>query len=265
MVKYISTNSTAKSGVNYVKSIVRQAGCNFFQIQLENDLGIDVIIELIDNKKSRRIAIQVKSGNSHYDPSKVSCRIPVTSHYEYWSEFEIPVIGIAYIPLLHKAFWIDIKSYFHKNGKTSQVIFECTNENELHLHSFINEILNKCKHVSDVNELIDTFFKDTTNDFYLTFLNILNPIFKSVKSKILISGSISELIESLGWRIISNEEYEKSKQSSSFSVATNGINGSFYWSHEIHFVQLDSFFTDYINEKFVKLKEIINGNSGLIL
>lgn len=112
MVKYKRTNVTAKTGVNFVRSLVESEGCLFHKIELENDLGIDAIIELVKGETPlhKRIAVQIKSGQSYYNPGSEECLIPIENHREYWASYELPVIGVIFVPSLGRAFWVDIKN-----------------------------------------------------------------------------------------------------------------------------------------------------------
>ena len=46
-LKYPKTNSTAKIGVDFIRSIVNYNNCIFHEINADNDLGIDAMIEII--------------------------------------------------------------------------------------------------------------------------------------------------------------------------------------------------------------------------
>jgi hypothetical protein len=51
MPKYLKTNSTAKAGINYVRTIVEAHNCIFQKIDQENDVGIDALIELVKDER----------------------------------------------------------------------------------------------------------------------------------------------------------------------------------------------------------------------
>lgn len=105
-----------KKGVNHVRTIVEDAKCIFHQMQLENDYGIDAIIELTKNGKTAAvlIAVQIKSGKSFC--SKNQCHIKSDQkHFEYWSKYPLPIVGIVYDPNEQTAYWYDIKFFLKKD------------------------------------------------------------------------------------------------------------------------------------------------------
>jgi hypothetical protein len=138
MPKYKKTNITAKLGVNHVKNIVEESGCIFHKIEQENDLGIDGIIEFILDEKpaNKSIALQIKSGLSYFNEKNKECIIPVKSHFEYWSKYPLPVLGLVYIHELKKGYWVDIKEYFEANGKVSAIKYPANRTNEFDLLNF---------------------------------------------------------------------------------------------------------------------------------
>ena len=75
MVKYKATSITAKKGVNFVRSLVEDAGCLFHKIEQENDLGIDALIEIVNEERplNKQIAAQIRSGPSYYDSISGEC------------------------------------------------------------------------------------------------------------------------------------------------------------------------------------------------
>ncbi|MBA3695541.1 MAG: DUF4365 domain-containing protein [Methylotenera sp.] len=102
MAIYKQTNITAKEGINFVRSTVETAGSLFHKIEQENDFGIDALIEFVNGEESlnKKIALQIKSGNSYYVSSSDECFIPTDSHREYWLKHPLPVFGIVFVPML---------------------------------------------------------------------------------------------------------------------------------------------------------------------
>lgn len=124
-MRYTLSNVTSKVGFNYTKSIVEKAGCLFQKIDQENDLGIDAIIEFIENDEPlcSSIAIQIKSGDSYYNSTNDEISFPVEGHYSYWLNYSLPVIGVVYVPQKQKAFWVDIKRYLKHYGEVKCISF----------------------------------------------------------------------------------------------------------------------------------------------
>lgn len=86
MPKYLRTNSTAKNGINYIRTIVECHNCIFQKIDQENDVGIDALIEIVKNEEptGKFIATQIKAGNSYFDKAENLCKIPIGKHRDYW-------------------------------------------------------------------------------------------------------------------------------------------------------------------------------------
>lgn len=138
MPKYKDTSVIAKLGINYIRNIIEESGSIFHKIEQENDLGIDGLIEFIENGEptSQNIAVQIKSGNSYYNESTQECIIPVGSHYDYWNNYPLPIYGIVYVHDLKKGFWVNIKDYFESKGKVSVIKFSINRTNIFDLKDF---------------------------------------------------------------------------------------------------------------------------------
>ncbi len=61
------SRATARAGVNYVRDVVEGHNCIFQEIDVENDIGNDAYIELIEREEATGIcvAVQIKSGPSY--------------------------------------------------------------------------------------------------------------------------------------------------------------------------------------------------------
>ncbi|HRI34707.1 MAG TPA: DUF4365 domain-containing protein [Saprospiraceae bacterium] len=140
MPKYIKTNSTSKKGVNFVRSIVEAHNSIFNEIPVQNDVGVDAIIEIIKNESTtgKMLAVQIKTGSSYFDEKKGICKIPVGSHFEYWNKYPLPVIGIVFVPEHAKGYWIDIKEYFENSDKNSVIEYRINKINEFSAEDFEN-------------------------------------------------------------------------------------------------------------------------------
>lgn len=105
--------TTAKLGLNHIRTIVENAGSIFIKIDQEDDLGVDGIIELIVQGKPthRSLAIQIKSGESFFDRTARHCIFPVGKHREYWSRYPLPVIGAVFDPQFSKCYWFDVRPH----------------------------------------------------------------------------------------------------------------------------------------------------------
>lgn len=113
MAKYTRASVTAKRGVNHVRAAVEHSGSLFIKIDHENDLGVDAYVELIQEGKPlhKQVALQIKSGQSYFDASKLECVFPIGSHRDCWLQHPLPVYGVVYVPSLKNAYWVDLKHY----------------------------------------------------------------------------------------------------------------------------------------------------------
>jgi hypothetical protein len=171
-LKYPKTNSTAKVGVRYISSIVDHHNCIFQEIDTRNDLGIDAIIEIIEDEKptSKFIATQIKSGESYYNRKTNLCKIPVKNHHDYWTKHPLPVYGIVFVPEFGDAYWIDIKRYLENKPNASIIAFERSLANQINKDTFftifVPHLLNKVPEIkNDFAKVL--FMSDKQDEFYL--------------------------------------------------------------------------------------------------
>ena len=143
MPKYSDSIVTSKLGVNFVRTVVESAGCIFHQIDQENDLGIDAIIELVKGgvPLNKQFAVQIKSGQSFYNGQSKQCLIPVGTHFNYWSNYPLPVYGIVYVPSIKSAYWINIKNHLKRVGECSTIKFDRTKVNVFDNVDFVKVFL----------------------------------------------------------------------------------------------------------------------------
>lgn len=176
---YKNTAITAKDGLNFVRSIVEKNGSLFHKIEQENDLGIDAIIEFIENGKpvNISIAVQIKSGVSYINENKTICHIPVEDHYDYWMNYSLPVYGIVYDPEIESANWINIKDYLKKNKNATGIsinknlvnIFD--NKNYIEIFS---RLLTKKTPTVDLEFALELFKSDNFEESDLGLFTLFN-------------------------------------------------------------------------------------------
>ena len=129
---------TAKRGVNHVRTVVEDAGSLFIKIEQDNDLGIDALIELVQDGMplNQQIAVQVKSGQSYYNTDGGECLFPIGNHREYWSKHLLPVYGIVYVPSIKTAHWVDIKRYLKANPQATTIRYQTSEANRFNETTF---------------------------------------------------------------------------------------------------------------------------------
>lgn len=138
MTIYKQTNVTAKTGVNFIRTVVEAAGSLFHKIEQENDLGVDALVELVRDERplNKQVALQIKSGQSYYDASSEECLIPIGGHRDYWANYPLPVLGVVYVPSLDRAHWVDIKNHLKRFPDTNTIRFLSSEANRLDGLSF---------------------------------------------------------------------------------------------------------------------------------
>ncbi|MGJ8684530.1 MAG: DUF4365 domain-containing protein [Nonlabens sp.] len=104
-------NKIERIGVNAAESIFINDFDWIFRVQDAVDVGIDAFVEQSVNgdPKGKFIALQIKSGKGNFHVSKNSLTYYISNiHYNYWLNFDIPVIIIAHLPENKKTYWQEI-------------------------------------------------------------------------------------------------------------------------------------------------------------
>ena len=177
MPKHKITNSIAKAGVNYIRHTVEKANCIFQKIDQENDLGIDGLIEFIQDELplNKQIAVQIKSGESYFNSKSQECRIPIEDHRSYWTDHPLPVYGIVFVPSLESAFWIDIKDYLRSNPENSVIKFVAIDGNKFDEDNFISifmpKVMKQMPNISYDKALV--FFHSKNQEEFFIGLTVL--------------------------------------------------------------------------------------------
>lgn len=107
------SQSTSKTGVTFVKSIVNDHNSIFQEIALENDIGNDAYIEFIKNEQATGycIASQIKSGDSYVTSNGNFVLKSDKDHFEYWNSHVLPIAAIIYSPTKKMAVWCYVTEY----------------------------------------------------------------------------------------------------------------------------------------------------------
>jgi hypothetical protein len=105
---------TEREGIIAVEIAVNQARC-IWRETLARDVGIDGQVEFVDperNATGRIVALQVKSGRSHFKAA-TQTDIPYSPperHKNYWREFPLPVILVLHDPAAGVSYWTDARA-----------------------------------------------------------------------------------------------------------------------------------------------------------
>jgi exonuclease VII small subunit len=114
-------NPTERLGVNAVERIVIEQLKWIFREQPIVDVGIDAMIEVVedDYPTCKFIGSQIKSGRGNFHEKEKSWSYYASDiHYNYWTNANIPILLIAYIPEYSTAYWIPIvKENFIRNKR----------------------------------------------------------------------------------------------------------------------------------------------------
>lgn len=102
-------------GVRIVDALVHDKLRHLFRPRERRDLGIDGEIELVDERDEKRrgtgrlIAAQIKCGPSFFTEEDEDAYIfrGEPKHYEYWSDFSLPVLIIICHPDTREAYWTE--------------------------------------------------------------------------------------------------------------------------------------------------------------
>lgn len=113
-------NPTERLGVNETEKIVIQNLGWIFREQPIVDVGLDAIIEQVENGEptGKFIAVQIKCGSGNFYKTEKGLSYYATNiHYNYWLNLCIPIILIAHIPEEGKTYWQEITENNLKKNK----------------------------------------------------------------------------------------------------------------------------------------------------
>jgi hypothetical protein len=107
-----SQSTTAKDGVNAVRTFLEHHGCVFQEVAQQNDFGKDGYLDFGEKGVVTFLcaALQIKSGAS-YRTAKGDYSLPVDTHAENWRKSTVPVFGLVYDPDDALIRWVDITGY----------------------------------------------------------------------------------------------------------------------------------------------------------
>ncbi len=78
---------TARSGVNFVRTVVEGHSCSFQEIPLANDVGDDAYFGFFESGRATGccIAVQIKAGASYIAKSGQHILKADKQHFDYWA------------------------------------------------------------------------------------------------------------------------------------------------------------------------------------
>jgi hypothetical protein len=104
--KYQQSAQTGDREVSFVQTVATEAGAIFRQFE-NADLGIDGAIELLTDGREPSgdiVLVQIKAGPSYVRNGRFYIDAD-KNHFETWSRYALPVVGIICEPKLREAGW----------------------------------------------------------------------------------------------------------------------------------------------------------------
>jgi ribosomal protein S18 acetylase RimI-like enzyme/predicted transcriptional regulator len=114
--KYAKTAQTGNTGVALVQAVVTDADAIYRPFE-SNDLGVDGAIELLTENREPSGALvlaQIKAGASYIRNGRFYVDAD-KDHFETWSRYAVPVVGIVCDDATKQARWVDISNYLRTN------------------------------------------------------------------------------------------------------------------------------------------------------
>lgn len=113
-------DNTSRLGVVKTDSIVTEKLGWIFREQPIADVGLDAIIEQVENGNptGKFIAVQIKTGKGNfYINEKTLTHYVSNIHYNYWLDLCIPIIMVAHLPDENETYWEEISPQNFKKSK----------------------------------------------------------------------------------------------------------------------------------------------------
>lgn len=147
--RYSESEKLGKIGVLKTDLIITDKLGWIFREQPILDVGIDAILEEVINNEptGKFIAVQIKSGEGNFHLKQNSLTYyPSNIHYNYWTNLNIPIIFVAYLPKEDKCYWKIINKKTLKKTKKSW---------KLKISKY-DELINSKNRLSNLVQKIDT-------------------------------------------------------------------------------------------------------------
>lgn len=115
--RYSESDHIGDEAVNFIRSICTYSKQALFWEEPGKDIGIDAHLDLLNENGEPTGAIaliQSKGGLSYVKTGKYLIKAD-KKHFETWSKYSNPVIGIVYNPLLRDARWVSISDHLQSH------------------------------------------------------------------------------------------------------------------------------------------------------
>jgi ribosomal protein S18 acetylase RimI-like enzyme len=114
--RYTPSAQTGEGGIALVRQITTEAGAIFRPFEVA-DLGIDAAIEFLTEQREPSgdiVLTQVKAGKSYIRQGRFYLDTD-KDHFETWSRYAVPVIGIVCDLSRKEARWVDISAHLQQH------------------------------------------------------------------------------------------------------------------------------------------------------
>ena len=121
------------------------------------DVGVDAFVEEVNdgNPSGRFLAVQIKSGNSHFKGNGKRLSYYASNvHRNYWIGMNIPIILVGYLDKNDKVIWSEINELtLKKTPKAWKIDLSIHNELNQYAKPVLSQILNgkSCKNIEPKN------------------------------------------------------------------------------------------------------------------
>lgn len=119
---YSQSARTGDEGIDFIRLTCTRSNALFLE-RPRQDIGIDGHIELLNQSGEPTGAIafiQAKAGSSYISHTGNYQIKADRAHFETWSKYTNPVIGIVYNPSAQNAYWVSITEYLQSHPKNIQ-------------------------------------------------------------------------------------------------------------------------------------------------
>ncbi|MDC1105067.1 DUF4365 domain-containing protein [Prolixibacteraceae bacterium] len=254
-MKHLISNSEERKGILSMKRIISKSGRIFREIEREKDKGIDIIVEETNDDgegMGKFVSFQIKSGKSFFTPSTQLCSITIDNHRDYWEQHPMPVYGAVFVPLLTKAYVVNIKGRLHNTSKGT-ISFYITDPD---VYEFDYDTLKAIMH----NEIIKRPYVDVFLDFInnqnfkplYTLINHFSESYNSIVHVLNNNPNFEGFISGIGIKL-NDQKYLDTLKNSGKRVATCAIkNGTFSFCEnylELHKKELEFYKMTYTNAR----------------
>lgn len=119
-IRYGPSAATGQEGEDYVALACSRDGHTLYLQRPHADIGLDGTIEVLDGnlEPSGAVAfVQVKSGKSFVRASGEYVLVSDKDHFQAWSRYSVPLIGVVYNPERADARWACISDHIRNHPK----------------------------------------------------------------------------------------------------------------------------------------------------